>query len=1640
MAVKSGTFSTSSADYSGMKYHKKIYFNKKSFTAMFLSAALLLTSVDCMKVQAEELADQVLPTQTQESGSVSDNTLPVADAATEPDYVKTPEGAVIITSFEALLEDASHFELGEEETLEEAAGRMPATLKASAKVYVAQNKPDAGDDTADEPSGDEESTPGAGDEEQPDDEENTPGAGDEEQPGDGEGNGGEEPGEGEGSGEEEPGEGEGSGGEPAEGDSGGGDSGEQPGDSGDGGNDEQPGDGGDGGNGEQPGDGGDGGSGEQPGDSGAGGNDEQPGDNGGDGSGDQSGDSGSNNGQPEGGEEQSDDSAESQPDAETQSQENDGGNEDAQAEPTDTAKAKINNSFALQDGHQWRLLVAADENTENTDKKEDKGGESGEESNNGSGDGQQPDGGDAGGNGGGQSDEGGAGENGGDGQQPDGGDAGGNGGSGQPDEGGAGENGGDGQQPGGGDAGDNGGGQPGEGGAGENGGNVQPGEGDGQPGGDQPGADAAPGTDGQPGEDTPAADGDAGTTDPAQPTEKVEVEVPVQWECKDADNEEATEYIFRPTWNETVDGTGDKIAWFFDGSENDIPTITVMKPEVEVVAEVSTEEELVAAFAAGLTSIVLKNDIMLTASLVLPATANIELDGQGYSLRRGNVEDKDNGGSSAFIGTMIEMNGKDYGSATFGTLTLKNITVNGKTDANRAGAPVIVDWGHLILEKDAIIKSNYNYGTYTENADGDKVADIYEYGGGVQVYNKLTVKEESSITKNFADMFGGGVYLESGSTLYLYKDVIKNNTVPAETGKGADIYAAWGSTIYYEAGIDMEREGFYFCEGVHLIPLREQGVEDNRPDVEGKEVYISVAEGSGYSEDDVLALKQKLTEKGYKVLANKITYIDTTDLRNWAVYDHYDIGLWAGSNVLAPSNEWKIAYSAYKRRPFYACQEVNGGSSDTVTTIPEWQAALEKGQFGGMTNPSLTRFKEHIDASEQKGCPNMSFAGYGKESYADFLYYDPDSDGEKVVDFDVNSSMVHTHTLAGNGFLVNVGEAGKVIKGYLIYYTYIGNGVSAKADKVYLYKLNDDLQLDTLHNSIACTNADLGVIPQLGQVIAEYKIPADRWDTEMSIQIKVTPNKIEIRQQPKTETKDISLSDPILAKPLENTGYSGFGPLVAYAQHNCHMASSFTYSNLRMYYTHPMLEEKDMLSPLEGADFSQGQTQKYFINLFGEAADREYNDSAKFGQYQEYMQMMQSEGIALITDRETPFKDYLGEPNAENSNLFEIDQGGGLLSVDDLVQKIDESVSGKKPQSTSLKEQVSQNPGDGGLTPASPNQSVGNIWLKSMASGNQVRAIYGNHVEDGGYKIQVMDDITYYHGNEADLSVRYELLKPGRFEWSPLSDFEEGKGDEGESGIAFHGMGVTDDGAQMTPAPFILIKDVNQWPVGQYTVRQTITEKGKECSVKGYAYFTLSWEKEPEPEIPDPPPEDPDPPTPPEPEDPDPPTPPEPVDPDPPGPVKPNNPPKKPSKKPSSSSGGSEPAAVEPYVEETIEVAAGEPVSVAAPAPAPAAEEPEEKNPNEPRTGDMPVATMPVSVGACTAFMMKLRLWLYELETGISEEKKNEILRTLVGWAKGRAMIRVYLAIAATAVVLTAYHLLRALDARRRQVVGWFGR
>jgi len=72
--------------------------------------------------------------------------------------------------------------------------------------------------------------------------------------------------------------------------------------------------------------------------------------------------------------------------------------------------------------------------------------------------------------------------------------------------------------------------------------------------------------------------------------------------------------------------------------------------------------------------------------------------------------------------------------------------------------------------------------------------------------------------------------------------------------------------------------------------------------------------------------------------------------------------------------------------------------------------------------------------------------------------------------------------------------------------------------------------------------------------------------------------------------------------------------------------------------------------------------------------------------------------------------------------------------------------------------------------------------------------------------------------------------------------------------------------------------------------------------------------------------------------------------------------------------------------------------------------------------------------------MLKIRMWLYEFELGISDEKKNEMLKSLFSWARGTTKPKVYMAVGASAVVLTIYHLLKALDEKRKQVVKRFGK
>lgn len=999
--------------------------------------------------------------------------------------------------------------------------------------------------------------------------------------------------------------------------------------------------------------------------------------------------------------------------------------------------------------------------------------------------------------------------------------------------------------------------------------------------------------------------------------------IDVTWECTvDYENTDLHEYIFKPVWDDK---------YVYEGAEEDIPIITVVitgeEKDVERVL-VSSQEELQAALNDEADSIVMTNDIYLTSTLTVPASSHSVLDGGGYSLLRGAADD---GGK--FIGIMMLVEGTidEEASASEGFI-LTNLCVNGRTDEsdsnNRAGAPAIIVNGSLILEEDAQVKGNYNYGTKKD----DGAEEISALGGGLRVYGRLRIREGAAVTGNFAEEGGGGVYLENGAGLYLHVDTIRDNKA-GDGGKGTDLYASAGSFVSYAPSIELENKkgtGSYYIDpdaAVYELGPDKPPVVDPPETVEGNvEVFLSIHRDSGYSDEEIARLTSRLKEKGITVITPGRTDIDTTDLRNWYVYDHYEPFQWGGGyyDTTAPQ-AWQDVYGENPKRSYYAYTMghqyylSNPKNGNPVNTIEEWLGRQED-YTADTLGLCLAQFKEHIYSGRQNGLPQMTFVGYGNPAYVDFLYYDPESDGEKVVNFDIDSSKVLTHTLQGTGFLVNAGvDENGFMHGYLVYYTYL----NTSANYIYLCDVSN-IRAEALHDRMNYSDINLlgrkcTVENLKGEAV--QGIPITGWQTEMSIQIVATPESIVVRQQPKNAEGSIDKVDPILTYRIpedrRDSPYSGFGPLVAYTDdgHNCQRASAFTYSNLRMYFTNPVLEREDMLNPLQEADYTQAGDQRYFLNVFGDSVLK-YNEGANFGQYQEFLYIMQNEGVALITDRESPFGDYLGD------NLSEVKrEGSDKLSIEELVDQVVIYIANK--ESTAL------NVEESGLAKAEPNQSVGNISLRSV-DGSQIRTL---KAPAEGYAIQI-DDMSY---RKDDAEPSYSILKPGAPGYAALD------------------------------APlFIVTNDEKEWPAGEYTIRQRFPAS----NIYGYSYFTLV-------------------------------------------------------KEPPASQPPEKPAPTAPSVSYDSEASEEFSQMDKAPVSGGAA---------EPKTGDRRLPPMPVAMGACTVFMLKLILWMYEMEVGITDQVKDEMLRALIDWAKGTTKPRILLALAVISVVLVIYHLLKEINARRKRM------
>ena len=152
--------------------------------------------------------------------------------------------------------------------------------------------------------------------------------------------------------------------------------------------------------------------------------------------------------------------------------------------------------------------------------------------------------------------------------------------------------------------------------------------------------------------------------------------------------------------------------------------------------------------------------------------------------------------------------------------------------------------------------------------------------------------------------------------------------------------------------------------------------------------------------------------------------------------------------------------------------------------------------------------------------------------------------------------------------------------------------------------------------------------------------------------------------------------------------------------------------------------------------------------------------------------------------------------------------------MDELAAKMAEYI--EKQTTTFLQHKLQLEEDDEGLKNADPKQAVGNIWLKSVTGGEQVRTLWGDSFIGDGYGIQIIDDIAYYYGDKDNYTVRYDVIKPNGSTYT----FETKASDT-------------------TIPSFVVGIDPSEWSAGRYTVKQTIIGSYGESTVHGYAYFDL---------------------------------------------------------------------------------------------------------------------------------------------------------------------------------------------------------
>ena len=535
-------------------------------------------------------------------------------------------------------------------------------------------------------------------------------------------------------------------------------------------------------------------------------------------------------------------------------------------------------------------------------------------------------------------------------------------------------------------------------------------------------------------------------------------------------------------------------------------------------------------------------------------------------------------------------------------------------------------------------------------------------------------------------------------------------------------------------------------------------------------------------------LTQKLLDEGMAPGSFRITdtavSIDTNDLNGWYIRDHYRNE--SVYNALNLSAEQKL------KQPYVVSSDRNMDAG-TMSIASALNKSTNK-----FSITKVADLDQHIlTYQSESGATNMAFAGYGYWGYCDWMLYPATSSSTRSFSFNIDASVINSHTLTGFGFLMNTAMIDGKLYGYLLYFdaSQAVSGTGAMTVK----KLNGVTPgTVTGRNEVpAFTAADMGV---------SASVPlGDQKKIRLTVELKQDSMTVQ------TQAYDASGNLGSLNTALRNTSipqfYSGetlngFGPWVGYNSHNCSGFSSIIYTDLEMSY------EASAFDALKTTQYYQGAEQKYFINLVGSSGNPNIpEEKTKDGATNEHY----TDGINRMNENEI-FYISNGQDGQIITDSTETHQGLG--STNGLIAMDDDYV-------TQMAQYIYKNHIEGAKFNQAPIKSdlpLANFYLINNETGDQLMTVHQKHLADG-------QSVPVYFVDQS---------KPGTLagEGGKIAQWRGKVYDPDNKQV--YDSGWTTDKSTINPWPF-----TNQSTSGKWTFELTVKDQNGNESKAAQTYITV---------------------------------------------------------------------------------------------------------------------------------------------------------------------------------------------------------